>query len=289
MKEIYYDCSLDFLGVHYHISEIAEKLYKFISQLTEENNGEIKLYSEKYECYFLNKKIHRDNAPAFIRKDLHNSYTYWFQEGKRHRDDGPAYEFYDDKIWFKNDKPHRDYGPAVISPESIEWFSNGAYHRNDGPAILHVRKFEDISKKSKTPLILNRGDDIAYIMIGGVKNEIKVKTIEGVKYLVHGEEWWKNGKRHREDEPAVVNNYKISSYLTNLIFNLDEPIRNDDGIFKQWYNNGELHRTEGPAEIFPDGEMWYINGKLHRVDGPAVIRKNEKEEWWINGRKKQKI
>lgn len=51
--------------------------------------------------------------------------------------------------------------------------------------------------------------------------------------------WFKNGKRHREDGPAVINN-------------------NND---KYWYRNGLLHRLDGPAiEYSSGGGSWYIKG-----------------------------
>ena len=58
--------------------------------------------------------------------------------------------------------------------------------------------------------------------------------------------WYLNGKRHREDGPAVI-------------------YSNGDTI---WYLNGKLHRTNGPAVEFfnnnninPNIEQWWINGK----------------------------
>ena len=52
--------------------------------------------------------------------------------------------------------------------------------------------------------------------------------------------WYLNGKRHREDGPAI-----------------EYP----DGT-KVWYLNDELHREDGPAVEYPDGtKSWYLNGK----------------------------
>ena len=51
--------------------------------------------------------------------------------------------------------------------------------------------------------------------------------------------WYLNGRRHREDGPAV-------EYL-------------DGGKF--WYLNGELHREDGPAVEDSKGyKGWYLNG-----------------------------
>ena len=52
--------------------------------------------------------------------------------------------------------------------------------------------------------------------------------------------WRLNGKRHREDGPA------IEWY---------------DGE-KHWYLNGKLHREDGPAIEFANGtKYWYLNNK----------------------------
>ena len=89
--------------------------------------------------------------------------------------------------------------------------------------------------------------------------EYKVRVCDsGIK------EWYQNGKRHREDGPAV-------EYA--------------DG-HKYWYLNDKLHREDGPAvERADGGKYWYLNGKLHREDGPAVEYANGTKEWFLNGKK----
>lgn len=52
--------------------------------------------------------------------------------------------------------------------------------------------------------------------------------------------WWKNGKRHREDGPAV-------EHL---------------GGNEEWYANGVPHRLDGPSFILDGGELhYYVFGK----------------------------
>ena len=67
----------------------------------------------------------------------------------------------------------------------------------------------------------------------------KIKCVEhtnGSKY------WYKNGKYHRTDGPAV-------EYT-------------DGG--KSWYLNGKLHRADGPAVEYPNGEKsWYLDHKKY--------------------------
>ncbi len=75
------------------------------------------------------------------------------------------------------------------------------------------------------------------------------------------ERYFKDGKYHREDGPAI-------------------KYPNGTG---DWYLNGELHRVDGPAVKWSDGsEFWYLNGKPHRVDGPAMKWANGTEKYYLN-------
>ena len=52
--------------------------------------------------------------------------------------------------------------------------------------------------------------------------------------------WFLNGFYHREDGPAVIDEFL--------------------GV-KEWRINGQLHREDGPAIIWEDGtQLWYQNG-----------------------------
>jgi len=77
--------------------------------------------------------------------------------------------------------------------------------------------------------------------------------------------WYLNGKRHRDDGPAVD----------------EQP----NGT-KYWFLNGDLHRTDGPAIEYATGsKFWYLNGELHREDGPAVECADGEKLWFLNGKK----
>jgi hypothetical protein len=56
--------------------------------------------------------------------------------------------------------------------------------------------------------------------------------------------WYKNGKRHREDGPAY------EGY---------------DGL-KVWYKDGKKHRLDGPAIEDVDYKAWYIDGLEYYKD-----------------------
>ena len=62
-----------------------------------------------------------------------------------------------------------------------------------------------------------------------------------------------NGKRHREDGPAI-------EYPNGT---------------KEWYINGQRCREDGPAIEYPNGtKKWYINGK--KIDPPKNSAKGLK-------------
>lgn len=75
--------------------------------------------------------------------------------------------------------------------------------------------------------------------------------------------WRRNGKKHRDDGPAV-------EYA--------------DGD-KLWFQNGKIHRDDGPAAEYASGhKTWNQNGKLHRSkDMPAVEWSSGRSEWYKNG------
>jgi hypothetical protein len=74
-------------------------------------------------------------------------------------------------------------------------------------------------------------------------------------------EWYLNGKRHREDGPAV-----------------EYPDGN-----KSWYINGKRHREDGPAIEGFGRKEWYLNGERHREGGPAIESSHGYEAWYLNG------
>jgi len=69
-------------------------------------------------------------------------------------------------------------------------------------------------------------------------------------------EWFLNGKRHKEDDPAMTN---------------------ESGSWKEWWIHGKQHREDGPA---------IINGyiELHLLDGKHYTKRN-----WIIEMRKRKL
>lgn len=74
--------------------------------------------------------------------------------------------------------------------------------------------------------------------------------------------WYRNGKIHRDDGPAV----EFAS----------------GGVL--WYKYGKRHRVDGPALINRDGtKMWFIEDQLHREDGPAIEYRDGGKVWYLRG------
>jgi len=105
---------------------------------------------------------------------------------------------------------------------------------------------------------------------------------------VWGDKWWyKDGKLHREDGPAIERaNGDKSWCLSGVRHRVDGPAEESSGGHKIWYINGKCHREHGPAVEHADGtKEWYIDGLLHREDGPAIERANGSKEWYLNGKR----
>jgi hypothetical protein len=89
-------------------------------------------------------------------------------------------------------------------------------------------------------------------------------TYEVRVYEDGGKAYYLNGKRHREDGPAVE----------------------ESNGEKYWYLNGQRHREDGPAFDLSDGtKFWYLNDKRHREDGPAIEWADGDKYWYLNGQR----
>ena len=100
-------------------------------------------------------------------------------------------------------------------------------------------------------------------------------------------EWYQNGERHRLDGPAVEHpDGRKEWWLNGLLHRLYEPaIEHADGNGKFWFINGKRHRIDGPAIEHWSGKQWYIQDELHRVDGPAIEYSDGRKYWYLNGKK----
>jgi hypothetical protein len=107
-------------------------------------------------------------------------------------------------------------------------------------------------------------------MIYGIKNQdIYLDMI----YI--GKKWYVNGKLHRDDKPAFI----------------------DQGN-KEWYKNGQRHREVPPGECgsirndlpaieWNDGSKeWFIDGKHREYNNyttPCILHSDGTVQWFIDG------
>ena len=119
---------------------------------------------------------------------------------------------------------------------------------------------------------------------------------------------FKEGKRHREDGPAVVlNNGTKEWWIDGEKHRGDDlpAVENIDGTREWWFNgqqhrengpsvkfyngnymyfvNDSMHRVGGPAAVFGDYSEWRFRGELHNENGPAVINPDTGNEWYVHG------
>jgi hypothetical protein len=93
--------------------------------------------------YDSNGKLHRDDGPAVVYTNGHQS---WYQHGQLHREDGPAIENASgDKSWYQHGLFHRDDGPAIIYASGRKlWYLTGSWVSFD--EWLHKVEISDEKK-----------------------------------------------------------------------------------------------------------------------------------------------
>lgn len=123
--------------------------------------------------------------------------------------------------------------------------------------FLGKRKYVLTTQRNLT-LASKFGLDVAWL-VPHVKGVFTYTTDGGTEL------WYKNGKLHRDNGPAIIN--------TSETF----------GTLRAWYKNGKCHRAGAPAIIRDGSKHWYYNGKLHRPVGPAVEYTDGNKLWYING------
>lgn len=96
--------------------------------------------------------------------------------------------------------------------------------------------------------------------------------------------WYLDGRRHREDGPAVEFSSGSKIWCLNGKRHREDgpAIEFSNGI-KEWYLRGQRHREDGPAIEYADGtKEWWLCDKRHREDGPAIERADGTKQWWLN-------
>ena len=133
---------------------------------------------------------------------------------------------------------------------------------------------------------VERNFNYEYMQMKNGRYELRSGAIvDGGKLFFGCVEWYKDGKLHREDGPAVEWEDGSKEWLIEgKLHRLDGPAMEDVDGYKAWFVNGKAHRVDGPAVIDAEGnEEWLQNGKFHRLDGPAIVRKDGFKAWYFGG------
>jgi hypothetical protein len=170
-----------------------------------------------------------------------------------------------------------DYIRQVLGPE-------GFIHYCHGNLIKYQHRYK---YKGKPLQDLEKGYEYMGWMIEAMKGvDVKISKPEVIVGGDDTKSWYLNGKRHREDGPAIegANGDKFW-YLNDQLHREDGPAIEYANGDKSWYLNDQLHREDGPAIEWYDGtKFWYLNGKRHREDGPAVEWADGSKFWYFNGK-----
>jgi hypothetical protein len=247
--------------------------------------------------WYKEDKLHREDGPA---KEYADGTKYWFKEGYQYSEEewkvkvqelkepktkvlklknheSPPQNFTGivehslaTKIWYKQGKWHREDGPAIeYSNGDKEWFKEGKRHRLDGPAVersnrdkewwLEAESYTEHNWKLKVQELKESKMEVLKLK----KNDVLPNKFTGIVEYSNGDkEWFKEGKCHRLDGPAI---------------------EQSDGT-KYWYLEGKRHREDGPAVEFSNGtKAWYKNGDRHREDGPACEYADGGVWWYLEG------
>ncbi len=171
-------------------------------------------------------------------------------------------EFLDgDKWWYKNGNLHREDGPA------IEWSNGTKYWYLEGQEYskkeFNEKTKKPAAKKTAVKKLTAKKAAAATKLLKLGWDKLVPKNFTGI--IVRPDKtryWYKDGKIHREDGPAV---------------------EYEDGA-EFWWFEGKRHREGGPAvEKSNRYKEWYMNGLLHREDGPACEYPGGTKHWYLEG------
>ena len=175
-----------------------------------------------------------------------------------------------------------NYGDPAIYDEHRRneyWFHNDVLHCDGGAAVTRMIMEE---REDGT---LEQVDIESYWYTDGKLHSQNVGgyLFPAVHYMEEGvHKWYKDGKKHRDDGPALIKNCRYEWWINGNPHREQAPAIIDHGDMV-WLKHGLIHRKDGPAIVRANGDMeWWIRGKRHRIGGPAVITKNKKC-WMFSG------
>lgn len=133
-----------------------------------------------------------------------------------------------------------------------------------------------------------------------VKKETKYWFKNGKSHCENGpaiedayghKEWWFDNKHHRLDGPAMIFSDGTKKWFINGIQFISEEFFNkeikklcEENLLKIENLSDRPKYFTGITETKSGTKSWYVNGKHHRLDGPAYEYHSGRKEWWVNGK-----
>ncbi len=208
-------------------------------------------YSEdgkiKSKTYYKGKELHRDDDKPAIIEYWYNGDIYskkWYKDGKIHRgEDKPAIITYSpaggvisSQEWYKNGKKHRndDKASLILYDKSgrivyQQWYDEkGRFHRKEGPASIFWFFDSDFKPDTNSDITSDFKPDINY-----------AKHIISGENICRIEKWYKNGKIHNENGPAIIyykngNKYREEYWNDNVFLRFSPMCYPNGQIREEW-------------------------------------------------------
>jgi hypothetical protein len=212
-------------------------------------------------CYKNGEPIHIDHNTTY---NLHNVLTK--KESEYYINDKPL----DDSYNIVSDGPKT----IITHPDGlIEHYYNELLHNDDGPAVIYPYG---------TRLFFGHYDDIIPIMPRRSREYKNDKHDKHDKQLVA---YYKHGKIHNENGPAIITDCSISYWIDDMLHRIGGPAVIAKYHTIRYYEFNKLHRIDGPAVVDARNEkefIYCVDGRRHRGDGPAYLWHNQ-VKYYING------
>lgn len=291
--ECYGDCCL---GPKQFEIDKKDRLVKELTKLKEEYYKD-----NRYNWFNINQVIDFYRKDNYLWFELESGSQAWYYNGQLHREDGPAYITIDgvESYYLKGEILDKEDWEQKIKLSKKEKSTMETKDLDECLALLnkavgYAMLYEDILYyKSK----------ISQISFDKDKNELYLEYKNGQKH------WYKDGKHHRENGPAIIYANGKEKYYThgkldvkaktvepNIKTNSTLNQQQQDWIKKlkqdpvwknhhNWINITDIDYNEEKNELYvlEDGSHWWSkDGKFHREDGPAWISPDGTEEYWLD-------
>lgn len=202
-------------------------------------------------------ELHRTDGPAVVYS---NGTEEWYKDGKRHRQNEPAITKTNGyKAWYINGERHRSGGPAIITETGTEvWYNCGEKHRMDGPAFTTK---DGCLEWYTLGSCKNRGDLPNMIYPDGTWTWCK--TYEGEPDSLGDDQGMESeehpGRYHllsREDGPAQIEGDKKVWYRHGKRHRADGPAVIDPDVGPQYYIEGNFILPDDPKYLEAEHEAY---------------------------------